>query len=149
LGEYYVIANPDKRQCLNSLSLGMLVKLPGVMAGPLPQILVWLLAEGAPITGGWGMAGTWAGDRIVVARDEGPSSEVYQRAYAEFSDITVEAFEDLADHCSYVYLTYNEQGWLDDDGRFISGGPFWSWSPGTGLTRRRSGRAARAAESRR
>jgi hypothetical protein len=86
LGEYYIVANPDKRQYLNSNSLGVSVKLPGVMAGPLPQILVWLLAEGAPITEGLGIAGTWAGDRIVVAGDEGPTSEVYQRAHAELRD---------------------------------------------------------------
>jgi hypothetical protein len=124
LGEYYIVANPDKRQFLNSNSLGMSVKLPGMMAGPLPQILVWLLAEGAPISGGWGLAGTWAGDRIVVAGDEGPSAKVYQRANAEFRDITIEAFEDLADHCSYIYMKYNEEGWLDDNGRFTPGGSF-------------------------
>ena len=121
MGEYYIVANPDKRQYLNSNSLGMSVKLLGVMASPLPRILVWLLADGAPISGGWGMGGTWAGDRIVVAGDEGTSAGVFERAHAEFRDITVEAFEDLAAHCSYSFIKYCEQGLLDDDGRFIHG----------------------------
>jgi hypothetical protein len=124
MGEYYIVANPDKRQYLNSNSLGgMSVKLPGVLASPLPQILVWLLADSAPISGGWGMAGIWAGDRIAVAGDEGPSAGVYERARAEFRDITVEAFEDLAAHCTYIDIKYHEEGLLDDDGRFIQG---WS-----------------------
>jgi hypothetical protein len=124
VGEYYIIANPDKRQYLDSNSLGgMSVKLPGVMASPLPQILVWLLADSAPISGGCGMGGTWAGDRIVVAGDEGPSADVWERAHAEYRDITVETFEDLAAHCSYIDIKYSEEGLLDDDSRFIQG---WS-----------------------
>jgi hypothetical protein len=122
MGEYYIVANPDKRQYLNSNSLGgMSVKLSGVMASPLPQILVWLLAESAPISGGWGMGGTWAGDRIVVAGDEGPSAGVFEQAHADFRDITVEALEDLAAHCSYIDTMYYEGGLLNDDGRFIPG----------------------------
>ena len=120
MGEYYIVANLDKRQYLDSNSLGMSVKLPGVMATPLPRILVWLLADGAPISGGWGMGGNWAGDRIVVAGDEGTSAGVFERAHAEFRDITIEAFEDLAAHCSNSDIKYREQGLLDDDGRFIS-----------------------------
>jgi hypothetical protein len=124
MGEYHIVANPDKRQYLSSNSLGgMSVKLPGVMASPLPQILVWLLADGAPISGGWGVGGTWAGDRIVVAGDEGLSASVFERAHAEFRDITVEAFEDLAANCSYIEIKYCEEGLLDDNGRFTPG---WS-----------------------
>jgi hypothetical protein len=123
MGECYIVANPDKRQYLNSNSLRMSVKLSGVMASPLPQILVWLLADSAPISGGWGMGGTWAGDRIFVAGDEGSSSGVFELAHAEFRDITVEAFEDLAAHCSFTHIKYCEEGVLDDDGRFI---PEWS-----------------------
>jgi len=122
MGEYYIIANSDKRQYLNSNSLGMSVKLLGAMVSPLPQTLVWLLTDGAPISGAWGMGGTWAGDRIVVVGDEGSSAGVFERAHAEFQDITVEAFEDLAAHCSYSYIKYREEGLLDDDGRFI---PEW------------------------
>ena len=124
MGEYYIVANADKRQYLNSNSLGgMSVKLPGVMASPIPQILVWLLTDSAPISGGSGIRGTWAGDRIVVAGDEGPSASVWERAQGEYRDITVEAFEDLAAHCSYIDVKYSEEGLLDDDGRFIQG---WS-----------------------
>jgi hypothetical protein len=69
------------------------------------------------------MGGTWAGDRIVVAGNEGPSAGVFERAHAEFRDITVEAFEDLAAHCSFYCMKYCEEGMLDDDGRIIPGGP--------------------------
>jgi hypothetical protein len=120
MGEYFLIANPDKRQYLDSNSLGMSVKLDGVIGGPLPGILVWLLADGSPVSGGSVMRGSWAGDRIIVAGDEGPSASVYQRAQAEFRNITIEAFEALAAGCSLVNLQYSESGLLDDDGRFIA-----------------------------
>ena len=54
MGEYYIVANPDKRQYLNSNSLRMSVKLLGVMVSPLPRILVWLLADGGRFRGGGG-----------------------------------------------------------------------------------------------
>lgn len=123
MGEYYIVANSDKRQYLNGNSLGMSVTLPGVMASPLSQILIWLLAEGTPISGGIGLRGTWAGDRIVVAGDEGSLTDLVERTHAEFQDITVEAFEDMAAHCSDSYIRYCEEGLLDNDGRFI---PEWS-----------------------
>jgi hypothetical protein len=123
VGEYYIVANPEKRQYLNSNSLAMSVKLSGLIAGPLPRIVVWLLADGLSVSGGTGMRGSWSGDRIIVAGDEGPSATIYARAHAEFRDITVEAFEALAADCSFFYLEYSEAGILDDDGRFI---PDWS-----------------------
>ncbi len=46
MGEYYMIVNSDKGQYLDSNSLGMSVKLDGLIASPLPAILVWLLADG-------------------------------------------------------------------------------------------------------
>jgi hypothetical protein len=121
LGEYYIIANPEKRQYLDSNSLGMSVKLTGLIAGPLAEILVWLLADGHPVSGGSTLQGAWSGDRIIVPGDEGPSSSVYERAHADYRDITVEAFEALAAECPLVYFKWHEAGVLDDDGKVALG----------------------------
>ncbi|MHC5543243.1 hypothetical protein ACYOEI_33900 [Singulisphaera rosea] len=123
MGEYFMIVNPDKGQYLDSNALGTSVKLDGLIASPLPKILVWLLADGAPLTGGTPMRGSWAGDRLIVAGDEGPSEPVYRRAHAEYRDITIEAFEALAAGSSIVFLEYEEQGMLDDEGELI---PDWA-----------------------
>ncbi len=120
MGEYYRIVNSDKGQCLVCNSLGMSVKLDGVIASPLPAILVWLLADGAPSAGTVAMRGSWAGDRIIVARDEGESASIWERAHIEYRDITVEAFETLAADSSYIGLAYEERGILDEEGKFVA-----------------------------
>lgn len=121
MGEYYIIANPEKRQYLDANSLGMSVKLAGLIGGPLAEILVWLLADGAPVSGGSTLQGAWSGDRIIVAGDEGPSSSVYERAHHDYLDITVEAFEALASGCPLVSIKWHEAGVLDDDSKFLRG----------------------------
>ncbi len=120
MGEYYVIVNSDKGQYLDSNSLGKSVKLDGLIAGPLPAVLVWLLADGAAWTGKSTMCGSWAGDRFIVAGDEGASASTWERAHLEYRDITVEALETLAADSSYIALEYEERGILDEEGKFIA-----------------------------
>ncbi len=118
MGEHFAAVNPDKGQYLDSNSLGMETKLDWMLASPVPAILAWLLADGAPISGGSAMQGSWAGDRIVVAGDEGPSASLWARAHREFRDITIEAFEALASECPCIGLKYQDEGVLDDDDKF-------------------------------
>ena len=125
MGEYFAAVNTDKGQYLDSNSLGMETKLDWMLASPVPAILTWLLADGAPISGGSAMRGSWAGDRIVVAGDEGPSASLWLRAHREFQDVTIAAFEALASDCADINLEYQERGVLDDDGRFV---PDWAAS---------------------
>jgi uncharacterized protein (DUF433 family) len=121
MGESFAAVNPDKGQYLDSNSLGMATKLDGLLATPLPAILTWLMADGAPISGGSAMRGSWAGDRIVVAGDEGSSASLWEKAHRDYRDITVGAFEALASECSSIALTYQDAGVLDDDNRFVPG----------------------------
>jgi hypothetical protein len=119
LGEYYAIVNTDKEEYIDGGTLGMSVKLDGLIGSPLPEILVWLLADGRPVSGQSPMQGSWAGDRIVVAGDEGRSAPIWERAQAGFRDITVQAFEALAEACPYICFKYEEEGLLDQEGKFV------------------------------
>lgn len=119
MGEYFIVANLDKRQHLDPNTLGMSSKLDGVIGGPLADILIWLLADAAPpLFGRPGWRGSWAGDRIVVAGDEGSAAGAYAEAISRSRDITIEAFEASA-NSSFILMKYGEAGVLDDDGKFI------------------------------
>ncbi len=107
---------------MTAILSGCSVKLDGLIASPLPAILVWLLADSLPSTGKSAMRGSWAGDPIIVAGDEGESASIYERAHLEYRDITIEAFETLAADSSYIGLEYEEQGKLDEQGKFIATG---------------------------
>ncbi len=121
MGEYYTIANKDKRQRIDPNSLGMSSKFEGLLGTPLPELLCWLIECGAPYSGRPDLRGSWVGDSIAVIGDEGPMEPYWREAVHDFADITVLAFETMVQDSSYVYLKYAYMGIVDDEGRLVRG----------------------------
>lgn len=103
MGQYYIIANTDKKEMLTPYRFGSGAKLmefsgdgESVMQG-----LAILLADGNGRGGGDlraddSIIGSWAGDRIVVAGDyadegnftEGSEKTLYETALQSFEDVS-------------------------------------------------------------
>jgi hypothetical protein len=72
LGEYFKIVNPAKKQYIDALSFGEVVKRRGVFRGNHGPALGCLVCRGA---GKGELFGSWAGDEVFLAGDEHPPNE--------------------------------------------------------------------------
>lgn len=111
MGQYYVVANLDKKQYLNPHRFGEGIKLLefGADAGGTMTGLAILLASsngrgGGDLRSDSPVVGTWAGDRIVIGGDYAEPGDPGEPAVGEAAPITYEAaygegsdWEDVSD----------------------------------------------------
>lgn len=121
MGEYYRTVNLDKHQYISGTSLGLSVKLSGVLESPLSSLLVWLLAEGKNGASKSRWLGAWARDRIVVAGDEGAAAEIWEATHngSQFTDITIPAFEEYVSDDIFKRIEYWQLGFIDSTGTVV------------------------------
>lgn len=131
MGQYYVVANPDKREFLHPHRFGSGLKLMEFSgdAQSVMQAVAVLLADGNNRGGGDlrsndPIIGSWAGDRVVVAGDyaddgrfldEGEEGNLFSFAMAEFEDISdkvIQAIVGAEGACSRMSkLDSEDDGW--------------------------------------
>jgi hypothetical protein len=101
MGEYYVFANPTKREYLSPGDLGWNDKRSGLLLGVAGTALSLLLTRGAMIHP---LCGSWSGDEVIVTGDEAHShlstdgtqgSILYDQAKDSFENISDRAIEML------------------------------------------------------
>ncbi|MEM7117576.1 MAG: hypothetical protein AAF614_34405 [Chloroflexota bacterium] len=94
MGQYYLIANLDRREYLNPLKSGDGLKLRefGFSAYGTMSALALLLAKSSGTGGGdfeSEMTGAWAGNRIVIIGDYDESG-LFQQVSDEYADISLD-----------------------------------------------------------
>lgn len=122
MGEYYRAVNLNKNEYIDASSLGLSVKLSGILEPPFSSMLIWLLAEGKSKSKKFKCLGAWAGNRIVLAGDEGSAATIWELTHdaAQFTDISVSVFEEYVNEDIFRRIKYWEMGFIDDTGALIS-----------------------------
>ncbi len=101
MGQYFYIVNLAKREYIDPHRLDCELKLWEIVASDVLNVLGLLLRQSCETGGGdiqkeYSTAGRWAGNRIVIVGDYDASS-IYQRARAEFEEISREIIDDFND----------------------------------------------------
>ena len=107
MGQYYLIINLDKRECLHPHRFGEGMKArEWLWSGSLCRALSVLLIDGDGRGGGdvnSSLCGRWAGDRIVIAGDYGDMAKFVDKEFLlvgteppNVFDIACEQFEDIS-----------------------------------------------------
>ena len=117
MGEYFRIVNLDKRQFFEGHSLNMSGKFSSLQERPLSSMLVWVLSKTTHL-GKLCFRGTWDGDRVVIAGDEGEHRDVYEQSES-YQDISVPLIEEWIDLNPSRAFEYWERGLVDDEGQFV------------------------------
>lgn len=99
MGQYYMIANLDKKEFLYPHKMGSGLKLLEIAGSNLPRILTLLLQDSDGRGGGDGdidnsiiseFCGRWAGDRIAIVGDY-DSKDIYGQLDEQYTDISFPA----------------------------------------------------------
>ena len=117
MGEYFRVVNLDKRQYFAGHSLELSGKFSGLQAEPLSPMLVWVVTRTTHLDSPR-FRGSWDGDRIIIAGDEGRHRDVYEQSDA-YHNISVPLIEEWIDGDVFRAMDYWERGLVDDDGRFV------------------------------
>ena len=117
VGEYFRIVNLDKRQFFEGHSLNLSGKFSNLHREPLSSMLVWVLTK-TTHSDRPQFRGTWDGDRIVIAGDEGEHRDVFEQS-DDYQDISVPLIEEWLDLDPSRGIDYWQRGLVDDDGRFV------------------------------
>lgn len=107
MGEYFLIANIDKRQFLSAASMNENPKRSGFLLGLHGRVLALLVCKSDDLRHDYGsLAGSWYGDRVIAAGDDNgvpdaygivtsssnaPDRNLYQLTRQEYEDISLAA----------------------------------------------------------
>ena len=104
MGQYFLIANPAKKQYVDPGRLGLAQKHYGLFQGLLGRAIALLVRDDQESGGPTGLLGSWVGDPVVAAGDDAgrpnpggirtssdsaPRRNLNQMAREEYEDITV------------------------------------------------------------
>jgi hypothetical protein len=120
VGEYFRIVNLDKRQFFAGHSLNLSGKFSSLQGEPLSGMLVWVLTRTTHVDEPR-FRGSWDGDRIVIAGDEGVHQDVFDQSDA-YEDVSVALIEEWIDEDVFRAMEYWGRGLVDDDGNFVLDG---------------------------
>jgi len=97
VGQYFLLANLDRREYIDPHKIGGALKLWEWCANDFCRLLPFLLRQSDSLGGGdlhdpegYEYAGRWAGDRIVLVGDY-DSSGLYHEVRESYTDISVDA----------------------------------------------------------
>jgi len=101
MGQYFILINLDKKECICSWNLSTGAKLWEWCANNICRLLPFLLRKSSENGGGdirkdYKNAGRWAGNKIVLVGDY-DDSKLYQKARDKFKDISKEVVEEFND----------------------------------------------------
>ena len=101
MGQYFIIANMDRKEFIHPHSLNTGAKLWEICANNVGRLLLFLLRKsneggGGDICKEYDNAGRWAGDRIAVIGDYDESG-IYDEAKGKWQDISKEANKEFED----------------------------------------------------
>lgn len=121
MGEYFVFANLDKRQFFSGHSLNMSGKFSWAQDEPLSGMLVWVLAITSYLDK-LHFQGAWAGDRVIIAGDQGAQENLYDELRDTFQNISIPLFEEWVKDDCFREMKYWESGTIDDESKLILNG---------------------------
>lgn len=119
MSESFFIADLDRREFLDPSPLGG-YNFGDALGEPISGMLVWLVARtGDPRA--LPFRGRWAGDRILVAGEEGAARDVWEACrFLTYRDLTVPVFEEYAGADPFRKEHFWRAGFLTDAGRFVA-----------------------------
>jgi hypothetical protein len=99
MGQYFLIANLDKKEYLRPAILGSGSKLWEITVNKAPRVLPLLLRQSTdPSDGGeYKSAGRWAGDRIVFIGDYDKSG-LFGKIQDKYKEISLQTIKDYNDY---------------------------------------------------
>jgi len=121
MGQYFLIANLDRKEYIDPHSLGYGAKLWEICASNLPGLLVYLLRKSNELGGGdvrdepseLGFCGRWAGNKIVVIGDYDESGLFRKiRNDPSWKDISADAADEYNDFIGSSHLMVGNEGGL-------------------------------------
>lgn len=101
IGQYFLIANLDKKEFIHPHDLNTGAKLWEICSNNVGGLLLFLLRQSCDRGGGdiredYKFAGRWANNRIIVVGDY-DESKLYSKAKEEFRNISKEANKEFVD----------------------------------------------------
>ena len=134
LGTCYLVVNPRRREFLDPVLLLRSDRFAGVVAGPPAQAVLLLTCQGVRLAG-YGLAGRWHGDPVLLVGDdepadrygvassttEQPDRNLYLAAEEGFEDISLAALAMLAQADPTLLGSWIEEAARDESRLLILG----------------------------